>query len=58
MCKAFKGAVSPIFEHHCEEQKMHVYRWKSKKNGTVLLTGLFYRIETASKCVWLRVAMI
>ena len=51
----FKGAVSPIFSVTVpKSQKTHVYGWKSKSNGSVLLKWLLDR----HKRVWLRIARI
>ena len=40
------------FQHHHDDPKTHVYRWKPKTNGSVLLKWLFHCTET-TKCVWL-----
>ena len=39
MVKAVTGSITNFY-YHCEEPKMHVYRWSSENNGPVLLKWL------------------
>ena len=49
-----KGAVSIslIISNNVKSKLTHVYRWKSKNNGLVLLKWLLYRIENNAEHVY------
>ena len=43
---SLKGAVSSIFSITVKSQKTHLYLWKPKNNGPVVLKWVFQYMET------------